>query len=310
MNRWLYMLCALVLALTRVAPVDAAPTRQGTPGRGAVYTLRGTPHLWIADDEGVLHWSGDTRALSGRYVNWGNRVEVGLDQLRALRRGDPWLSAGLLKLADPIYFVKWETDQPRPTLLHIQSIADVELFGINAQNYGRFVLERQAWEQQFNLSSAGLPRGVLAAAVAPAATRERPVPLGTAVDLPEGWQFTVLSATPNATDLVRAHNRFNPLPQPGHQFFLVRVSVKRTGAAAASFPAGVQLRLVGSANVAYKTFEHPCGTIPEALSSTELFPGGTITGNLCWQVPSAEAGSLVLYHENPFSQANTFFALR
>ena len=45
--------------------------------------------------------------------------------------------------------MKWETEWEYPKLLHIQSIADMELFGINASNYGRFVLDKVAWEARY-----------------------------------------------------------------------------------------------------------------------------------------------------------------
>jgi Excalibur calcium-binding domain len=174
-----------LLAGSLARPADAAPLRQGAPG--AVVALRGTPHLWIADAQGVFHWAGDTRALTGRPVDWGTRRDAALDEVRALRRGDPWLSAGLVKLGEPIYFVKWETDQERPTLLHIQSIGDVELFGIDASNYGTYVLDQTAWEQRFGLPVAGLPRGVLAAATGGApGGGGSPPPTATAAPAPPG----------------------------------------------------------------------------------------------------------------------------
>ena len=62
-----------------------------------VVSLKGTPHLWFVDAQGTLHWGGDTRALAGHDINWNSRVELSLDQVKALPLGDPWLSAGLLK---------------------------------------------------------------------------------------------------------------------------------------------------------------------------------------------------------------------
>ena len=84
-----------------------------------------------------------------------------LATLRTLPRGDPWLSAGLLKDGDPIYLVKWERDWAKPQLLHIQSLADVGLFGINERNYGKFILEPAAWERRYGLAVAGLVRANL-----------------------------------------------------------------------------------------------------------------------------------------------------
>ena len=90
--------------------------------------------------------------------------------------GDPWLSAGLLKDGDPIYLVKWETEWPLPQLLHIQSIKDVELFGIDGSNYGNFVIDRPAWEARYGIDAAGLQRGVLASAVPATTPTPTPVP--------------------------------------------------------------------------------------------------------------------------------------
>ena len=182
---WSWRKSLVVLAIT-VAAFMALPVAhaQGVFVHGAVVQLQGTPHLWIADEQGVLHWGGDTRALAGRHVNWGARTEVSLEGLRALSVGDPWLSAGLLKDGDPIYLVKWETEWPLPRLLHIQSIADVELFGINGNNYGNFVQDVASWEARYGISVAGLQRAELPPAV-PSAGMTPSAPASTApADIP------------------------------------------------------------------------------------------------------------------------------
>ena len=140
--------------------------------RGTVVSLQGTPHLWFADEEGVLHWGGDTRALAGRYINWNTRVEVSLEELQVLEIGDPWLSAGLIKEGDPIYLVKWETDWTEPKLLHIQSWSDAELFGLSASNYGNLVYDIPTWEAEYSFSVADLERSTLD----PATTPSSPAP--------------------------------------------------------------------------------------------------------------------------------------
>lgn len=174
-RRILIVLASIVIAL---AVLPAAHAQQ-TFSHGAVVALEGTPHLWIADAQGVLHWGGDTRALAGKHVNWNDRTEVSVAQLRALPVGDPWLSAGLLKDGDPIYLVKWESDWARPQLLHIQSIADVELFGIDGSNYGRFVLDKATWEARYGMSAASLQRSALPAAVTTVIATPTPIPRPT-----------------------------------------------------------------------------------------------------------------------------------
>jgi hypothetical protein len=115
-----------------------------------------------------LHWAGDTRAVAGHAVDWSNRVDVDVERLKAYRRGDPWLSAGLLKMGDSIYLPKWETDQATPILLHVQSIADLELFGVFTGNYGALVMDQGSWETRYEMSAGSLRRGELAAAASAA----------------------------------------------------------------------------------------------------------------------------------------------
>ena len=179
MRRWALTIRALAASLSvagqlTLAPSGgAAPPPQASPAPGTVFALAGTNHLWFADEQGVLHWGGDTRALAGKSINWGTRSELSLQQLLAYRRGDPWLSAGLLKIGDPIYFVKWETVEARPRLQYILSIRDVELFGIDESNYGRYVKELAAWEREFGFDAATLSKEVLP----PATTQPGPTVL-------------------------------------------------------------------------------------------------------------------------------------
>ena len=155
-------LLALVIGSLAPAPVTWAEVAQlPILTAGAVVSLQGTPHLWIADDEETLHWVGDTRALAGRQVNWEQRTEVTLSELQDLRRGDPWLSAGLLKEGALLYLVHWPSEAAAPRLLHIQSVADLELFGVSWRNYGALVYEPAAWEQEFGLAVASLDRAAL-----------------------------------------------------------------------------------------------------------------------------------------------------
>ena len=55
-----------------------------------------------------------------------------------------------------------------------------------------------------------------------------------------------------------------------------------------------------------------CGVIPDNIDdSGETFPGGTITGNVCWSIQSTDAASLVMIVEESFNFDDTraFFAL-
>ncbi len=170
-QRALSVLAIAVLLLAALAPALRVQAEETLP-HGTVISLRGTPHLWFADDEGILHWGGDTRALAGRHINWNKRLTVSLEELQVLDIGDPWLSTGMLKDGDPIYLAKWETEWTEPQLLHIQSLSDVELFGIDSGNYGNFVLDPPTWEAAYGISVASLQR----LALEPATTPSSPAP--------------------------------------------------------------------------------------------------------------------------------------
>ena len=158
----------------------AAPLLQSIPS-GGVVALSGTPHLWVSEG-GTLHWAGDTRALSGKNVQWSERTELSLLELRRYPIGEPWLSSGLVKMGDPIYLSKWEASETEPILFHIQSIDDVDLFGINVSNYGRFVLDQEEWGRRYRFTPSSLRRDRLAsAAPVPSVT---PKPTSTPQTLP------------------------------------------------------------------------------------------------------------------------------
>jgi len=141
-----------------------------------------------------------------------------------------------------------------------------------------------------------------------AGTRENPIPVGQTAALGEDWELTVLSVEPDATAAVMAESTFNDPPAPGHQFFMATVRVTYVGASSDEFYGG-SLRVVGQSAVAYDSWDDYCGSIPNELADRELFTGGTIEGNLCWSVATADVDSLVLYDSFEFSDERVFFSL-
>jgi len=129
-------------------------------------------------------------------------------------------------------------------------------------------------------------------------TRETPYPVGAVVPLIDGWELSVRSSTPDGTEAVLDENQFNDPPDDGRQFFLARVRATATQAEPDRFDGSFRLRAVGASGVAYSTFEDSCGVIPDALSNREVFPGGTVEGNVCWEVSNGDAGSLLLFDDD------------
>ena len=80
----------LVLALvlgTAIIPNSLASAWRTQ--HGSIIQLHGTPHLWLADEQGIYHWVGDTRALSGKHALWDSKRFVSIHELVTFPVGDP-----------------------------------------------------------------------------------------------------------------------------------------------------------------------------------------------------------------------------
>lgn len=128
--------------------------------------------------------------------------------------------------------------------------------------------------------------------------RENPVQLRTPADAGGGWTVRVLGVEPDATELVLAENQFNDRPQSGRQFFVIRISATFAGPGSATLPGSVSFKAVGDSAVAYDSFQDRCGVVPDELPSAEVFEGGTVAGNICFQVLAEDVTSLVLFSDS------------
>jgi hypothetical protein len=154
-----------------------------------------------------------------------------------------------------------------------------------------------------------VPTPVPTPAPAPASSRDLPLPY-RATGTQGPWQITVTSATPNATAQVLAENMFNDPPEAGDQFYMVRVRATYIGAGSQGFDGTYRLRSVGESAVEYTTFSNNCGVIPDQITSNQVFTGGTIEGNVCWEVKSSDAPSLIMYDNGDLTDLPPlFFAL-
>jgi hypothetical protein len=136
--------------------------------------------------------------------------------------------------------------------------------------------------------------------------RTDPVLLGDTATIGD-WEVRVINIIPDATDEVMAANQFNDPPEEGHQFFLADVEVTYTGEEYDRFDGRFSLRAVGHEAVAYTTYYNTCGVIPDELGDPDVYTGGTISGNVCWQIRSSDAESLVMYYETWWSDSERVF---
>jgi hypothetical protein len=141
-------------------------------------------------------------------------------------------------------------------------------------------------------------------AFAAAGTREDPIPIGTAFELDNGWQITVLSVIANANDIVKQENMFNKDPKNGNQYFLAIIEAKNNGPDVDQFNR-FYFNAVGNLSVAY---EDTGAVIPDQLLSTDVFPGGIVKTSVGWEIKSEDAGSLTMYHKGV--RPYVFFSLK
>jgi hypothetical protein len=149
-------------------------------------------------------------------------------------------------------------------------------------------------------------------APSPDGTRESPISLGQATRVGD-WTMHVTSVVPNAIDAIMAENQFNDPPAPGHQFFMVTLEMTYGGSTSGDAYSDFSYDALGPSNVVYEEFQAGCGVIPSDISdSGEAFPGGVVSGNVCWSVTPEDAAALqmVLTPTASFDDEDrTFFAL-
>ena len=104
----------------------------------------------------MAHFAGDPTALADRPVDWQTRADIAPDQMELLPLGAPYLSMALVQIGSDIYLPQWDPalHPTAPTLQRIQSPHDLSMLGIDASNYGQYILDRQTWEQRYNISLA------------------------------------------------------------------------------------------------------------------------------------------------------------
>ncbi len=126
-------------------------------------------------------------------------------------------------------------------------------------------------------------------------SRTEPIPVGTA-SLVGSFAVKVLSVEPDATDLIVTSESFNEPPAAGNQFYMVTVSVTNEGEETTSPWWALTFNAVGDQAIGYGENTNSCGYIPDSSYDVpDLAPGESAEFNVCWQVSTAEAPSLVMY---------------
>jgi hypothetical protein len=155
----------------------------------------------------------------------------------------------------------------------------------------------------------------------PPGARLNPIPLAQLADVGNGWRVEIASTVADATQAILAatdpygQHRNSP-PPAGAQDFLVSLTLTYTGGGKGNLYSLVDmLHAVGSHNAPYDMGDDPCGVFLPApdlgnQGAGDVFSGRTVTGNVCFQIASNDADSLLLDVGDPLVGNNHWFAPR
>ena len=178
----------------------------------------------------------------------------------------------------------------------IQSLADTAYGKIRALSHGTLTAAPATTETSKGADS----EDEVKPAEPEVGSRTAPVPMGEAAEVGP-WSVRVVETTPNATEDVLAANPFNDPPADGRQFFIARLEATRVGDGSGSFWAEMTIEALDDADVVYD-YQADCGVVPDEITSAgEVFQGGVIEGNVCWEVRSDLVDSLLILLEESFS---------
>ncbi len=142
-------------------------------------------------------------------------------------------------------------------------------------------------------------------------SRENPIALNGVGEVGD-YQISVIDVIPDATEIIAAENQFNEAPAIGNQFFMARVAVTYTGSETGTPWIDLNFQAVGASNVGYSEYDNSCGVIPDdGASVSELFEGGSVEFNVCWQVSTDDTPSLAMYIDElmSFDSVPVWFSL-
>ena len=125
--------------------------------------------------------------------------------------------------------------------------------------------------------------------------RNNPFRFGASSALNDDWEISTVGLARNGDWIVAASSELNDPPAVGNQFFVVTVVATYLGEGSAPFEA--RFGAVGSTNTEYTPDENSCGILHEAIPDNEVSSGGTVSGDVCWEIASTDADGLLMYYD-------------
>jgi hypothetical protein len=139
---------------------------------------------------------------------------------------------------------------------------------------------------------------------------QQPLTPGTAGNLADAWQLAIIRVDPEAYPTIKAAIPSAVAPGADLRELMIGLQATYTGAGTGTFT-GSRLNLLNPRTQArYDQVGSNCGAIPGAISSNVVTPGTVVLGNVCFTVPAADAGSVLLVDSQPSEPARVYFGLQ
>ena len=139
----------------------------------------------------------------------------------------------------------------------------------------------------------------------PVFTINNPAPVGTELKFKSGLAISVNNFVENANQMVSRAADSHTKPESGNRFVIVNMVVANRGDELLSLGPIYNLEVVGRSGISHH--RGGCWKFPNEIDSgRDLFPGGEVTGNVCFEVPQTEADSLIMFYEEYSIDADKF----
>lgn len=127
-----------------------------------------------------------------------------------------------------------------------------------------------------------------------------PLPVGSDMLFDKG-RISVTGIVEDVTQLVMQENQFNDPPAAGNHFYMVAVEFEhfRIGSEP-TYISYFDFQLIGENRTLYD-LGYTCGVFPDALGG-EVYPGGTVQGNVCFEVADNDEGFILIYQQSFFGE--------
>lgn len=140
------------------------------------------------------------------------------------------------------------------------------------------------------------------------ASRANPVPLGQPLEV-EDWTIVVTGYAENADATYADADEYADPPPAGTQYAIVQFSGTYNGPDSDTFPS-YYLSLLGESSLAAEA-DILCTITVNEENNVEVFTGGTLTTNLCYQLAPADAATAVVAAKSSeYGESTRFMAVR